>query len=157
MRVRRAFESQILETSSYHNQNFIVCLPEAAIRILEYLKLEEDFDFLVDLTAVDYPLRRERFELIYILFSHARNERLRLKTSIADGAKPPSAVPVFPGANWLEREVFDLFGIEFFGHPHLTRILMPDEWTGHPLRKDYPILQMDNQWVQENLGIPSGQ
>ena len=85
------------------------------------------------------------------------NQRIRVKARVRDGFRPPSLTPVFPGANWLEREVFDLFGIEFAGHPHLTRILLPDGWSGHPLRKDYSIIQMDNRWVRENLGIDSGQ
>jgi NADH-quinone oxidoreductase subunit C len=81
----------------------------------------------------------------------------RSKTQIADGATLPSSVPIWAGANWLEREVFDMFGIKFDGHPDMKRILLPEEWKGHPLRKDYGILQQDNEWVQINLGIESGQ
>jgi NADH-quinone oxidoreductase subunit C len=92
-----------------------------------------------------------------VLYSFSRNERIRVKTRIKEGQKPQSVVGVHLTANWLEREVYDMFGIEFQGHPDLRRILMPDEWEGHPLRKDYDILQMDNRWVQENLGIESGQ
>jgi NADH-quinone oxidoreductase subunit C len=121
------------------------------------LKFEGDFEYLVDLTAVDWPARVERFDLVYVLYSYSRNERLRVKTYIAEGFRPQSAVPAYRTANWLEREVYDMFGIEFAGHPDLRRILLPDEWQGHPLRKDYKIVQQDQQWVQENLGIESGQ
>jgi NADH-quinone oxidoreductase subunit C len=155
--LKGAFGEAILATSTYLGQNFVVAKPESAIPILEYLRLEADFDYLVDVTAVDWPKRAERFDVVYILYSYARNERVRVKIQIADGFKPESAVGVHPTANWLEREVYDMFGIEFAGHPDLRRILMPDEWQGYPLRKDYSILQQDQRWVQENLGIESAQ
>jgi len=155
--IRERFGDQINACSTYLGQNFVVIKPEAAVPLIEFLKLEADFDYLVDLTAVDYPKRAERFELFYILYSFARNERLRIKTMIADGAKPATAVGVHVGANWLEREVFDMFGIQFEGHPDMRRILMPEEWEGFPLRKDYGILKQDDRWVRENLGIESGQ
>ena len=155
--LKERFGDRIGATSTSLGQNFIVALPDAVIAILEYLKLEADFDYLVDVTAVDWPKRPERFDLVYILYSFARNERVRIKTYIPDGFKPESAVSVHLTANWLEREVYDMFGIEFAGHPDLRRILMPDDWQGHPLRKDYGILQQDQRWVQENLGIESGQ
>ena len=155
--IRERFADQISACSSYLGQNFVVVKPEAAVPLIEFLKLEADFDYLVDVTAVDYPKRAERFDLFYILYSFPRNERLRLKTMIADGAKPATAVGVHPGANWLEREVFDMFGIQFDGHPDMRRILLPEEWEGFPLRKDYSILKQDDRWVRENLGIESGQ
>jgi NADH-quinone oxidoreductase subunit C len=155
--IKEQFADRISEVSTYLGQNFVVCTPEAAVPLIEFLKLEADFDYLVDITAVDWPKRAERFDLVYILYSFSRNERLRVKTFIADGYRPESAVGVHLTANWLEREVFDMFGIEFAGHPDLRRILMPDEWQGYPLRKDYGIVQQDDRWVQENLGIESGQ
>lgn len=151
------FGERVQEFSSYLGQDFLVVHAAAVVPVLDYLKLEHDFDFLVDITAVDYPDREERFELIYLVHCFTQNRRVRLKTRIPDGFQPQSAVSVYLGANWLEREVFDMFGIEFAGHPNLKRILLPDEWTGHPLRKDYSILGMDQRWVQENLGIESGQ
>ena len=155
--LKQSFGESIRETSTYLGQNFIVAKPDAAIPILEYLKLESDFDYLVDITAVDWPKRAERFDIVYILYSFSRNERVRVKIFIPDGFKPETAVGVHLTANWLEREVYDMFGIEFAGHPDMRRILMPDEWQGFPLRKDYGILQQDQRWVQENLGIDSGQ
>jgi NADH-quinone oxidoreductase subunit C len=95
--------------------------------------------------------------LVYILYSFSRNERIRVKARVKEGEKPATMTTVHLTADWLEREVFDMFGIEFEGHPNMKRILMPDEWQGHPLRKDYSILGMDQKWVQENLGIESGQ
>jgi len=153
----RQFGEQILEFASYRGQKFLIARPQVVVPILEYLKLEWGFDYLVDVTAVDYPKRPERFDLVYILYSFARNERIRIKTRIPEGYQPESAVRVFPGANWLEREVFDMFGIEFANHPDLRRILLPEDWQGHPLRKDTDILDMDNEWVQRHLGIESGQ
>jgi len=155
--LKERFGESITEFSTYLGQPFLVAKPEAVAPVIEFLKLEADFDYLVDVTAVDWPKRTERFDLVYILYSFPRNRRIRVKTAIPDGYRPPSVVPVHLTANWLEREVYDMFGIEFAGHPGLRRILMPDEWQGHPLRKDYSILQQDQQWVQENLGIESGQ
>ena len=155
--LKERFGAAIAEASSYLGQNFFVVKPDSLISIIEYLKLEADFDYLVDITAVDWPKRAERFDVVYILYSFSRNERVRVKTYIAEGYKPESAGGVHLTANWLEREVFDMFGIEFAGHPDMRRILLPEEWEGFPLRKDYSILKQDDRWVQENLGIPSGQ
>ncbi len=152
------FGDQITGFHTYVGQSFLECVPDAAVPILDYLKTDAGFDYLVDVTAVDYPKREEpRFDLVYILYSFPRNERIRVKTRIAEGEKPKTAVGVHLTADWLEREVYDMFGIEFDGHPNMKRILMPDEWEGWPLRKDVDILGMDNQWVQDNLNIESGQ
>ena len=155
--VKSQFSDGVLEALTYAGQNFFVVKPDSAISIVDYLKHAAKFDYLVDITAVDWPKRPQRFDLIYILYSFARNERIRIKTAIPDGFRPESAVRVHRTANWLEREVFDLFGIAFDGHPDLRRILLPEGWEGHPLRKDYPILQQDQSWVQTNLGIEKGQ
>ena len=121
------------------------------------LRNEEQFDYCVDVTAVHYPKREKTFELIWILYSFAKNERMRVKTMLADGESFPSSVSIWPTTNWLEREVYDMFGIRFDGHPDMKRILLPDGWKGHPLRKDHGITQQDQEWVQINLGIESGQ
>jgi len=156
-RLKEHFGAQILEASSYLGQNFIVVKPDAAVAVLEYLKLEEDFDYLVDITAVDYPKSPDRFEIVYIVYSFVRNERMRIKFRVPLGFQPQTAYSVHLTADWLEREVFDMFGVEFAGHPNMKRLLLPEEWQGHPLRKDTSILAMDNRWVQENLGIESAQ
>lgn len=156
-RLAEQFGEEILECSSYQGQEFLVVKPDVVVPLVDFLKRFEEYDYLVDVTAVDVPGRPERFELIYILYSFARNTRIRIKTRIAADFHPLSCTPVHPTANWLEREVYDMFGIEFANHPDLRRILMPDDWQGFPLRKDYPLRQMDNRWVQENLGIESGQ
>ena len=155
--IKERFGEGISATSTYLGQNFVVAQPDLAIPILEFLKLDADFDYLVDITAVDWPKGTERFDVVYILYSFSRNERLRVKIQIPEGYQPETAVGVHLTANWLEREVYDMFGIEFSGHPDMRRILMPDEWQGFPLRKDYGILQQDPRWVRENLGIESGQ
>ncbi len=155
--LRERFGDKIKEFLSYREQNFLAADLDAVVSIIEYLKAEQDFDYLVDLTAVDDPKQEKRFELIWILYSFARNERLRIKARAGEDERAQTAVNVHITADWLEREVFDMFGIRFDGHPNMTRILLPEEWRGHPLRKDYSIIQQDEDWVRENLQIESGQ
>jgi NADH-quinone oxidoreductase subunit C len=107
------------------------------------------FEFLSDLTASDWPPRSKRFDVIYSLYSISLKHRVRLKVQAGDGEPVPTVTVVWPSANWLEREVFDLFGIRFAGHPDLRRILMPDDWQGHPQRKDYP-LEGPGEMLMEN-------
>jgi NADH-quinone oxidoreductase subunit C len=146
-----------IEPLTYLGQNYMVVDRSMIPEILQILRNEEGFDYCVDITAVHYPKRDKQFDVIWVLYSFPRNERIRVKTQIADGETIASSVPIWATANWLEREVFDMFGIKFDGHPDMKRILLPDGWKGHPLRKDYGILQQDNEWVQINLGIESGQ
>ena len=114
--------------------------PDRIRPVCEFLKARRGYRFLSDVTAVDRYPSEPRFEVIYHLCCHERKERLRLQCRL-QGGEPAiaSVVPVWGAANWYEREVFDLFGIRFEGHPHLRRILMPEDWQGHPLRKDYPV------------------
>lgn len=101
---------------------------------------EMRFNFLSDLTCVDWYPNEPRFEVVYHLLSMPRKDRVRLKVKLAgDDPNVESITSVWPGANFFEREVFDLFGIRFQGHPYLRRLLMPEDWQGHPLRKDYPV------------------
>ncbi len=155
--LKARFAEEIKQFTSYRGQNFLVSDAPSVIPILEFLKLEEDFDYLVDITAVDYPEKEKRFEVVWILYSFEKNVRVRVKTSLADGEKPLTACTVYKAADWLEREVFDMFGVEFEGHPNMTRILLPEDWKGYPLRKEYSIIQQDEDWVRENLQIESGQ
>jgi NADH-quinone oxidoreductase subunit C len=104
------------------------------------LKLDLGFTFLADLTAVDWYPSEPRFEVVYHLLSMKSKERLRLKVKLAgDDANVESVTGIWPAANFFEREVYDLFGVRFAGHPNLRRIMMPEDWEGHPLRKDYPV------------------
>jgi NADH-quinone oxidoreductase subunit C len=146
-----------VEALTYLGQNYFVVDSSLVPDILRLLRDEEEFDYCVDITAVHYPKREKPFDVIWNLYSYARNERMRVKTQIAEGASISSSVSIWATANWLEREVFDMFGIRFDGHPDMKRILLPEGWKGHPLRKDYGILQQDKEWVQINLGIESGQ
>ena len=101
---------------------------------------ETSFNFLADITCVDWYPSEPRFEVVYSLLSHKFKQRIRLKVRLNDDdAMVDSLVELWPGANMFEREIFDLFGIRFQGHPYLRRLMMPDDWKGHPLRKDYPV------------------
>jgi NADH-quinone oxidoreductase subunit C len=100
---------------------------------------ELSFEMLIEVTAVDFFPRTPRFEVVYHLVSISNRLRLRLKVRVPEGASVPTVQGVWPAAGWPEREVWDMFGIVFDGHPDLRRILMPEDWTGHPLRKDYPV------------------
>ncbi|HET9407835.1 MAG TPA: NADH-quinone oxidoreductase subunit C [Candidatus Sulfotelmatobacter sp.] len=155
-KLKRSYGSGI-EPLAHLGQNYMVVDRSLIPEILQVLRDEEQFDYCVDITAVHYPKRDKQFDVVWVLYSFPRNERIRVKTQIADGESLATSVTIWATANWLEREVFDMFGIKFDGHPDLKRILLPDGWKGHPLRKDYGIIQQDNEWVQINLGIESGQ
>jgi NADH-quinone oxidoreductase subunit C len=156
-RLKDQYGSGICEANAYLGQNYLVVEPSIVSEVLQILRDREQFDYCVDITAVHYPEREKQFDVLWILYSFSKNERIRVKVMIADGESVPSAVSVWATANWLEREVYDMFGIRFDGHPDLKRILLPDGWKGHPLRKDYGIIQQDQEWVKANLGIESGQ
>jgi len=156
-RFRVKFGAALLDAIEDRKQAILTVDRARLVEVALHLRDEEKFDMLADLTAVDWPKRDKRFDVVLDLYSFPKNERLRLKVHAADAEEVPSVVGVWQAANWQEREVFDMFGIVFSGHPNLKRILLPDEWLGYPLRKDYDILQQDTAWVRENLGIESGQ
>ncbi|MGA7841208.1 MAG: NADH-quinone oxidoreductase subunit C [Candidatus Acidiferrales bacterium] len=156
-RLKERFGGGFREASLDRKQAIVTIALEQLREISRYCRDEEQFDMLVDLTAVDWPKRERRFDVVLNLYSFAKNERLRLKAHAGENEPAPSVCAIWPAANWMERECYDMFGIVFEGHPDLKRILLPDEWQGHPLRKDYDILKQDTDWVRENLGIESGQ
>ena len=156
-RYKEKFGPAILEAWTDRKQSILVVARELLAEIAIYSRDNEKFDWLSDLTAVDWPKREKRFDIVLNMYSFAKNERLRLKAQAAADERVPSVQGIWSTANWMEREVYDMFGIVFEGHPDLKRILLPDEWQGFPLRKDYDILTQDTAWVRENLGIESGQ
>ena len=123
------------------NQLFIDVDTENVVSTILFLKTNEKCRFrqLIDITAVDYPQREKRFKIVYLLLSHENNLRLIINTSIDEKGTIPSITKIFPSANWMEREVFDMYGISFKDHPDLRRILTDYGFDGHPLRKDFPL------------------
>lgn len=137
--VRAKIANDILGFHSYRGDDTILVRRESIFAVLKLLKEEFGFNMLADLTAVDFLGQEPRFEVVYHLNSLEKNIRIRVKTPVPEGEEVDTAVPLWGIANWLEREVWDMFGIRFRNHPDLRRLLMYDEFEGHPLRKDYPI------------------
>jgi NADH-quinone oxidoreductase subunit C len=129
--------------STFHDNRRIVVHSEKVYFVLEHLWREHGFDTLVELTAVDYleyPKATDRFGVVYVLISTVTGERLIVKTFVnPPEPRLPSVYPLWRSADWMEREVYDMYGIDFAGHPDLRRVLMPEEFTAFPLRKDYPL------------------
>jgi NADH-quinone oxidoreductase subunit C len=137
---------------SFYVGDWTVIVPAAKLlEVARFLREtpEAGFDFCSDVTASDWPSRAQRFDVIYCLFSTRHRKRVRLKVRAEESEPVPSVSGIWPAANWLEREVYDLFGVNFTGHPNRTRILMPDDWQGHPQRKDYP-LEGPGELLMEN-------
>jgi NADH-quinone oxidoreductase subunit C len=132
-----------LEFTEFRGETRAVAPAKSVFEVLRTLKERLGFDFLVDLSCVDYlnyPGKKDRFGLVYLLASTETNERITIRTFVNDPEPTlPSVVPLWEGANWMEREVWDMFGIRFTGHADLRRILLPEEFTAFPLRKDYPL------------------
>jgi NADH-quinone oxidoreductase subunit C len=147
--LRSAFPDVAL---SYWVGDWTVIVPvDRLMEVARYLRTDPDaaFDFCSDATASDWPSRPERFDVVYSLYSTRHRRRVRLKTRAGENTPVASLSPVWPSANWLEREVYDLFGVNFVGHPDRRRILMPEDWQGHPQRKDYP-LEGPGELLMEN-------
>lgn len=137
----RSFPGEVLETRESFGDPVVRIRPASLPAVAAFLKAEPwAFTMLLDATCVDYPDRPERFEMVYHFFSLARNRRIRITASLpASGPEIGSLTALWKNANWLEREIFDMFGVRFAGHPDLRRLLMYDGFEGHPLRKDYPL------------------
>jgi len=145
--VREKFPQAVVETSDFRGEQTIMLQPGHLVAVCVYLQKTLRYTFLSSVTAVDWPERVPRYDVVYHLLSIPNQSELRLKLRVGkkreDHPAVPSVTGVWPAANWYEREVYDLFGIIFTGHPDLRRILMPMDWTTHPLRKDYPLSGFD--------------
>ncbi|MBZ0117858.1 MAG: NADH-quinone oxidoreductase subunit C [Sandaracinaceae bacterium] len=143
-RLKAALKDRILETSSFRGDDQAIVAPKDWKEIATFLRDDPALamDHFIELTAADYPEREPRFDVLLIVRSMKHKHRLRLKTRVKEGQELASLVPVWPGADWGEREVYDMFGVKFAGHPDLRRILLYEEFQGHPLRKDYPIAKV---------------
>ena len=153
-KLKAKFDGVITEASEFVGQVSVRVRADNVVGVCEFLRddPESRFNYLSDLICVHYPMRADApFEVVYNLYSISRNERIRLKVSIAEGAAVDSVTGVWPTANWMEREVFDLFGVSFNNHPDLRRILLPADWEGYPLRKDYPLEFIENEWTKRHL------
>ena len=152
-KLRDKFKDAVVEASEFLGQLSIRIQAARIVEVCDALKRDEGtpFNYLSDLTCVHYPDQRETpFEVIYNLYSISTNERVRLKVA-ANGEGVDSVTGVWPSADWPEREVYDLFGVKFRNHPDLRRILLPPDWEGHPLRKDYPLEFVENRWTETHL------
>lgn len=147
------FAASILEVAEFRGETTVIVKKEEIVAICSYLKMSEGFNFLSDLCGVDYLGKKDdRFMVVYNLYNISTHERLRLKVAVAEkDATVDSVASVWGTANWHERECWDLLGISFNNHPDLRRILMPADWVGHPLRKDYPVQGPDRAPYQGRL------
>lgn len=152
-RLREKFGDEIGDASEFLGQLSIHIGRERIVDVCQALRADAEtpFDYLSDLTCVHWPDNREApLEVIYNLYSILKNERVRLKVA-TNGEGVDSVTGIWPAADWPEREVYDLFGVVFHNHPDLRRILLPPDWDGHPLRKDYPLEFIENAWTERHL------
>jgi len=141
-KLKKEYSEKIQEIYFFRGDLNVVIKPANIIEICRFLRTDVDlkFDFLTCVTAADYLGKREkRFEVVYVLFSIKKHHRVIIKTRVDDGEEVPSLTALWDTANFQEREVYDMFGIKFTGHPDMTRILMDDDWVGYPQRKDFPL------------------
>ena len=133
--------SKIKKTTIIFNELLVNTSAEELINVIFFLKSHDKFKFrqLIDIAGVDYPEEEKRFSLVYLFLSHEQNTRIKVSLNFEIEKKIPTLTKIFPSANWMEREVFDMFGIEFIDHPDLRRILTDYNFEGHPLRKDFPL------------------
>jgi NADH-quinone oxidoreductase subunit C len=153
-KLKSRFGAGVGDATEFLRQLSVYVDANRIVEICDFLRLDSEipFDYLSDLTCVHYPDRTDGpFEIVYNLNSIPANERIRLKIKIGESQSVESVTSVWPAANWLEREVFDLFGVRFSNHPDLRRLLLPPDWEGYPLRKDYPLEFVENAWTEKHL------
>jgi len=140
-KLRAAFGDDILAVSHFRDELTVTVSADRIVDVCTLLRDDEElaYDLLSDLCATDCPEREKRFDINYHVHSLAKGDSARIKIQVAEGEPVPTVTGVWPGANWYEREAYDMFGVEFEGHPDLRRILMWDGFEGHPLRKDFPL------------------
>ena len=140
-KINSELTTKIKKTELKHNQIYIEINKDDLIDVILFLKTDKNTKFkqLIDITAVDYPENNERFKIVYMFLSHEFNQRVVVSYYISENEVIPSLTSIFPSANWMEREVFDMYGVSFKDHPDLRRILTDYGFEGHPLRKDFPL------------------
>jgi len=140
-KINSELTTKIKKTEIRHNQLYITIDNEDLIDVTLHIKNNENTKFrqLIDITVVDYPESTQRFKVVYLFLSHEFNQRIILSYLISENEVIPSLTPIYPAANWMEREVFDMYGVKFKDHPDLRRILTDYDFEGHPLRKDFPL------------------
>jgi NADH-quinone oxidoreductase subunit C len=139
--IASALPASVLGRSISHGELTLSVAPSDIVKVMTFLRDDERCQFwcMIDVTAVDWPERERRFDVVYHLLSPKQNRRIRVKVEVEESQPVPSVIDVFPGANWYERETYDLYGIMFVGHPDLRRLLTDYGFEGHPLRKDFPL------------------
>jgi NADH-quinone oxidoreductase subunit C len=155
-KLKSQFGEAVIDAVEFLGQVSIRVESGNIVEICAFLRTDEDtpFNYLSDLTCVHYPMNKEApLEIVYNLLSIKRNERVRLKVGTTEKGSVPSVTSVWPSANWMEREVYDLFGVAFSNHPDLRRILLPPDWVGHPMRKDYALEFIENEWTEKHLPV----
>ncbi len=140
-KINSKLTTKIKESKISHDQLFLSINFEDLIDVVSLLKSNSETKFrqLIDITAVDYPEKKKRFKIVYFFLSHEFNKRILINYYVNENEKIPSLTKIFPSANWMEREIFDMYGIKFIDHPDLRRILTDYDFEGHPLRKDFPL------------------
>ena len=140
-KINSELTTKINESKIFHNQLYLTIDNEDLIDVTLFIKTNNEMKFrqLIDITTVDYPEKKQRFKMVYLFLSHEFNQRILLKYFINENEVVPSLTNIFPSSNWMEREVFDMYGVKFKNHPNLRRILTDYGFEGHPLRKDFPL------------------
>jgi NADH-quinone oxidoreductase subunit C len=159
-KIRERYPDAIEEVYEFRGDTWLYIRPDYLLRVCALLRDDPDLNYLYisDVMGIDWlphwqaGKKPKRFEVVYNLYSPVSFQRIFLKVRVNEGERVPSVTPIWEGANYPEREVYDLFGIPFEGHPNLKRILMPDDWVGHPLRKDYPLGGEEIPFAQQTMG-----
>jgi NADH-quinone oxidoreductase subunit C len=151
-----ALKGSLLSHVIAHGELTIVVAPADIVAVVKQLRDDERCRYvsIIDITAVDWPSREQRFDVVYHFLSPSHNRRIRVKIAVGESTSVPSIIEVFPGADWFEREVYDLYGVPFAGHPDMRRLLTDYGFEGHPLRKDFPLTGfVEVRWDDEQKRV----